>query len=157
MPNKPEPRPKKAPRATPPVETPSTGKAPSRTTINFVLDATLLVMFVVLSINALVVRFVFPRATAAHGWSVWGFGLDDWLDGQIALFGVFAILVLVHVMLHWNWVCGVVTSRLARRWPKMERADDGVKTIYGVGLLIVLLAIVGVCVGTAALMVAPPG
>ena len=124
--------------------------------VNFVLDATLLAMFVTLSINAMIVRFVFPRATAAHGWSVWGFALDDWLDGQIGLLGVFALLVLVHVMLHWNWICGVVTSRLARRWPNIGRADDGVKTIYGVGLLIALLAIVGLCVGAAALMVAPP-
>jgi hypothetical protein len=125
--------------------------------VNFVLDATLLAMFVTLSINAMIVRFVFPRATAAHGWTVWGFGLDDWLDGQIGLLGAFALLVLVHVMLHWNWICGVVTSRLARRWPNIGRADDGVKTIYGVGLLIALLAIVGLCVGAAALMVAPPG
>lgn len=124
--------------------------------INFVLDTTLLVNFIVLAINVLVVRFVFPRATAAAGWSVWSFGIDDWLNGQAAILGLFAVLILVHVMLHWTWICGVVTSRLARRWPSIQRGDDGVRTIYGVGLLIALLAIVGLTVGSAALMVAAP-
>ena len=154
MPSKPEPR--SSPGSVSASRSSSAAKAPSRTSINFVLDSALLVNFVGLAINVLVVRFVFPRATTAAGWQVWGFSLDDWLNGQAAIVGLFAILVLIHVMLHWNWVCGVIASRLTRRWPQLQRADDGVRTLYGVGLLIALLAITGLTVGVAALSIVAP-
>ena len=52
----------------------------SRTDVNFVLDAALLAVFTVLMGVSAVVRFVFPRASAATGWRLWGHSLDDWCD-----------------------------------------------------------------------------
>jgi hypothetical protein len=39
-------------------------------------------------------------------------------------------------MLHWNWVCSVVTAQILR---SRARIDDSMQTIYGVGLLIAIL------------------
>ena len=126
----------------------------SRTAINFVLDTTLLVAFIVLVWCSVVIRFVFPPGPNADGWKLWGWDYDQWSGLQFGLVGTLAVGFLVHVMLHWTWVCGVIVSRLAR--DKKKQIDDGIRTLYGVGLLIVLLGAIGVGVGAAVLSVRAP-
>lgn len=122
--------------------------------INFLLDALLLVLFVALCAAAVIVRFVFPPGPAAKGWTLWGFDYDAWGGIQFGLLAVLAGGILVHVMLHWSWVCNLLASRLGGR---KARVDEGVQTIYGVGLLIVLLNVIGITVAAAKLMIQGPG
>ena len=122
--------------------------------INLLLDAALLVTFTALCFAAVVVRFVFPPGPAAAGWTLWGLDYDAWGGIQFALLAILAGGILVHVMLHWSWVCNVVASRLAGRG---ARVDDGLQTIYGVGLLIGLLLAVGAALAVATLTVKGPG
>jgi hypothetical protein len=114
----------------------------------------LLVMFVALCAAAVIIRFVFPPGPAAKGWTLWGLDYDAWSGIQFALLATLAVGILVHVMLHWSWVCNVAVSRLAR--DKRARVDDGLQTIYGVGLLIVLLNVIGITVATAMLTIKGP-
>ncbi len=130
---------------------------PSRTIVNFILDATLLVVFVMLMAIAAVVRFVFPPATAAVGWRLWGATLDDWLCWEFNLVALLTALVALHLMLHWTWVCGVIAKGLARRRAEPAHMDDGQRTLLGVGLLIVILNIVGALVALATLTIHAPG
>ncbi len=117
------------------------------------LDAALLVVFMALCFAAVVVRFVFPPGPASAGWTLWGLDYDAWGGIQFGLLAVLAGGILVHVMLHWSWVCNVIASRLAGRG---ARVDDGLQTIYGVGLLIGLLLVVGVGLAAAVLTVHGP-
>jgi hypothetical protein len=121
--------------------------------INLLLDAALLVVFTALCFAAVVVRFVFPPGPAAVGWTLWGLDHDAWGGIQFGLLAVLAGGILVHVMLHWSWVCNVLASRLAGRG---ARVDDGLQTIYGVGLLIGLLLAVGTALAVAMLTVRGP-
>lgn len=121
--------------------------------INLLLDAVLLVMFTALCFAAVVVRFVFPPGPAAAGWTLWGLDYDAWGGIQFGLLALLAIGILVHVMLHWSWVCNVLASRVAGRG---GRVDDGLQTIYGVGLLIGLLLTVGAALAAAVLTVRGP-
>lgn len=121
--------------------------------INLVLDAALLVAFTALCFAAVVVRFVFPPGPAAAGWTLWGLDYDAWGGIQFALLAILAAGILVHVMLHWSWVCNVVASRLAGRG---ARLDEGLQTIYGVGLLIGLLLAIGSALAVATLSVRGP-
>ena len=121
--------------------------------INLVLDAALLVVFMALCFAAVVVRFVFPPGPASAGWTLWGLDYDAWGGIQFGLLAVLAGGILVHVMFHWSWVCNVIASRLAGRG---ARVDDGLQTIYGVGLLIGLLLVVGVGLAAAVLTVHGP-
>ncbi len=144
-------------RRSPPI--PSGGKPARRSGwswswINLLLDAALLVAFMAVCFAAVVVRFVFPPGPAAAGWTLWGLDYDAWGGIQFALLAVLAIGILVHVMLHWSWVCNVIASRLAGRG---ARVDDGLQTIYGVGLLIGLLLAVGSALAAAVLTVRGPG
>jgi hypothetical protein len=122
--------------------------------INLALDGVLLVAFVALCIAAAIVRFVFPPGPAAKGWMLWGLDFDSWSGIQFGLLALLAGGILVHVMLHWSWVCNVLASRLAR--DRRTRIDDGVQTIYGVGLLIVLLNVIGITMAAAMLTIKGP-
>jgi len=137
------------------------GPAPSRgrrslswSEINLALDLLLLVNFVALCIAAVVVRFVFPPGPGAKGWMLWGLDYDAWAGIQFGLLAALAVGILVHVMFHWSWVCNVLASRLSRN--KKARVDEGMQTIYGVGLLIVLLNVIGITVAAAWLTVQGP-
>lgn len=123
--------------------------------INLLLDIGLLVVFVLLCIAAVIVRFVFPPGPAAKGWMLWGFDYDAWNGIQFGLLAVLAGGILVHVMVHWSWVCNVLASRFLRS--RSGKVDDGLQTIYGVGLLIVLLNVIGITVAAAMLTITGPG
>ena len=122
--------------------------------INLVLDGALLAVFAVLCFSAAVVRFVFPPGPGAKGWTLWGLDYDAWGGIQFGLLAAFAGGILVHVMLHWSWICTMVAGRFLGRGK--ARIDEGLQTIYGGGLLIVLLAIVGGATAAAALSIKGP-
>ena len=123
----------------------------SRTILNFLLDALLLAAFMTLAVTAVIVRFVFPPGTQADGWTLWGSSYDAWVGLWFNLLCALALMILVHVMLHWSWVCGVVAQRLSKRLGKSVRIDEANQTVYGVGLLVVLFTAAGIVIGAAAL------
>jgi hypothetical protein len=125
----------------------------SRTLVNFFLDCLLLALTLALVWSAILLRFVFPAATHAGGWRLWGMGYDAWADLQFALLGVFVFTVLLHLMLHWNWVCSVVVTRLLRRSGKL---DDGAQTLFGVGTLIAFVLVTLGLLIAAVVTVRPP-
>lgn len=129
-------------------------RAWSWTDINFWLDAALLFMFVALCWCATVIRFVFPPAEAAKDWRLWTADYDQWCSLQFGLLAALALGILVHVMLHWSWVCNVAASRWSKG--KTARIDEGTQTLYGVGLLIVLLHVIAAGVAAAAIMIQRP-
>jgi hypothetical protein len=129
------------------VQTRTRSSGISRSWINFWLDALLLCLFCALMTVAMIVRFVFPPALDSHLWRLWGRTYDDWANLQFSLVAALALGILVHVMLHWSWVCGLIATRLARN--KKAKVDDGLQTLYGVGFLILLLTLIG-CVAAAA-------
>ncbi len=131
----------------------TTGIRWSRTIVNFLLDAVLLAVLTALIAVGLVVQFVFPPATNAAGWTLWGYSYNAWSRWQFGLAGILTLGVLVHVMLHWTWVCGVVVNKLMRRKIQSAQPDDGTRTLYGVATLIVLLAVIGVVVAAANLAI----
>lgn len=131
-----------------------TGETRMRTLVNFWLDVVLLSLFLIVYWTSFVVRFVFPPATLASGWSLWGWSYDQWADLQFVVLSLFAAAVLIHVMLHWSWLCGVLTSRIIRSSKHGRRHwDEGARTLYGVGLLVVLLNFLGIAFAAAVLSV----
>lgn len=126
----------------------------SRSAVNFLLDLILLIAFCTLIACSTIVRFVFPPGTMAQEWSLWGLNFDQWTSLQFGMVATLAFGFMLHVMLHWSWVCGFVAQRLGKG--KKGKVDDGWQTIYGVGLLIVVLHVLGGFVAAAALMIQGP-
>ena len=131
-------------------------KSISRTTINFWLDLSLLVLFLVLTWSAVVLEFVFPPGPSSDGWQLWGWDYVSWRRFQFATHASLALGVLLHVMLHWSWVCGVVAkSRSHRDGRVAPRRDDGSRTLWGVALLIVIVNLIGLAVAASVLSIEP--
>lgn len=81
-----------------------------RSTLNFLID--LLSAVVVLGITAtgLIVRFVLPPGSG-RGRVLWTWDRHEWGDLHFWLAVAAGALLLVHVALHWQWIC-VTTMRL---------------------------------------------
>ncbi len=125
----------------------------SKTILNFWLDVCLLVVFIALSTVTAILQFVFPSPLAAEGWTLWGWDYVDWHDLQFGIICMLAACVLLHVMLHWPWVCGVVATRILHT---KNQTDDGIRTIWGVATLIVLFHIIAIVVAAALFTVESP-
>lgn len=124
----------------------------SRTDVNFALDTLLLLLFLALLAVSAIVRFVFPPATVAAGYSLWGGSYDAWAGVQFGVLAIFALAVVVHLMLHWTWVCNLVAIRCGRSKREAKRKlDEGIMTLYGVGLLIACVGVIGLVVAAAAM------
>ncbi|MCA9087893.1 MAG: hypothetical protein KDA90_04585 [Planctomycetaceae bacterium] len=113
----------------------------SKTIINFWLDVLLMINFVVLAYVSAVLQFVFPAGFEAAGWTVWGSDVVAWQNFQFATICVFGAAITLHVMLHWNWVCGVINKQLLGR-TVIKR--DGTDTLIGVGVIAVILHILAI-------------
>jgi hypothetical protein len=130
----------------------------NKTVINFWLDCCLLVLFLLLCWISVTLRYVFPVATQSTGWTLWGIDYLGWTDLQFASLCLMLAAVLLHVMLHWSWVCGVLESWQRKRQGRgaTGKSDTGQRTLWGVGLLIVLLNLLGIGVAAAALAIQGP-
>lgn len=105
--------------------------------INFWLDVVLAGLFLVLAWMLIVIRYVFPRGVRV--WTIWGGAVEDWQDALFGVFCIFSLGIVLHVMLHWDWICATVATRLLGR--KAER-DDGTQTLIGVGVLVVAIHLI---------------
>ena len=123
----------------------------TRTDVNFWLDCLLAAAFFGLAAISMLIRFVFPRAQDSSGWTLWSYSYDDWIQAQFAVLAILTLLILVHVMLHWNWVCCVAQQRVLNSGNK--KPDNGWQTIVGVGLMIVILNLLGILMGVAMMMI----
>ena len=123
--------------------------------INFWVDAGLLVLLVLLGWESAMLQIVFPAPTLAAGWTLWALTFDQWRDIQFATLCSLAFAVLVHLMLHWNWICSVIATQIVQT---RSRPDEGMQTIYGVATLLAVLHIIaaGVILG-ARLRASAPG
>jgi hypothetical protein len=128
----------------------------SKTTVNFWLDSFLLLVFLMLCWATVIVRFVFPVPTKSEGWKLWGLDYLAWTDLSFGLLCILAAGILLHVMLHWSWVCGVLGSWLRKRPAGPPKADNGSRTIWGVALLIAIFNVLGLGIAVAALTIQQP-
>ena len=121
--------------------------------VNFWLDASLLVTVTFVGCIAAMMQVVFPAPTMAAGWSLWGLTYNQWHDLQFGSICFCGLVILLHVMLHWNWVCNVVGAQILRI---KGRPDDGKQTIYGVATLIAVLSLILAAIVAAMLTVHEP-
>ncbi|MCK6483073.1 MAG: DUF4405 domain-containing protein [Phycisphaerae bacterium] len=79
----------------------------TRATLNFVID--LVTYFVMLAMIAtgLLVRYILPRGSGER-LSAWNMTRHEWGDVHFWLAVSLGVLLLLHLALHWHWVCNLV-------------------------------------------------
>lgn len=128
----------------------------SWTIVNFWLDGALGMTFLSFAWVTIVIRYVFPPVTHSAGWRLWGLDIDQWIGCQVSLLAIFSLGILIHLMLHWSWICGVFHSKIWSQKQGRGVPDDGPRTIYGVGLLVLVLNLIGLLLGLAAFCIESP-
>lgn len=113
---------------------------------NFWLDFSIFLVFAGMAVTGFVLKWVLPsRCGEGSGWSGgwvgveglgeegarWFLGIhrSQWLDAHFTLSLLLAALILVHFVMHWNWIRCVMRTQLFR-WPagrKAERRSSGEK------------------------------
>lgn len=114
-----------------------------RPTPRFLLDLVLTFVFLGLIQISLLLHFVFPRPSRSRGWVLWSLDYDQWAFLQFSFLIGFCLLILLHLIVQWNWICGYVATRISKRLGRRVQIDESGKTIYGVGLLVVVLSALG--------------
>ena len=129
----------------------------TRTTVNFLLDCALGTIFLSIMFSPSCCDSCFHPPRAPRNGRCGEPRTDDWAQFEFAILCLFTLAVLVHIMLHWTWVCGVVSNRLTEWRNQPMGIDEASRTVYGVGLLIVVVNVIGVSIAVAALTIqAPP-
>lgn len=116
-----------------------------RSRLNFLVDLmTLLAIFVMIA-TGLVIRFTLPPGTGGRhgegGLILWGLGRHDWGDVHFWAAVVLGVLLVVHVALHWSWVCTMLRGLVCGAGCGVRPA--GRQSIYGVGFLLLVVLVFG--------------
>jgi hypothetical protein len=108
----------------------------TRTSMNFWLDFLSFLVMIGLAATGGIVHYVFPAGTG-HFYLLFGLGRHDF--GQIHFYlAVAAIVLLVlHVLLHWSWICGVIGKSVGSPAPSQKaRMTWGLSLLCGVVLFL---------------------
>ena len=110
-----------------------------RNSINFWVD--ILAMLAVLGLvitGAVMLWHLPPGYKGGHGITLWGWGRHDFGALHLWLGVAFLVLVTVHLILHWAWVCATTArffgAESGRRW---QRLVVGLIFIIILGILII--------------------
>jgi hypothetical protein len=114
-----------------------------RSSFNFALDfVTLLLMLVMIS-TGLIIRFVLPPGTGGReggGQRLWAWGRHDWGDLHFWLAVSLGALLVVHVAMHWSWVCGLLRRRRSAPPGISRPVSHAARNVSGVSFLVLLAA-----------------
>lgn len=126
-----------------------------RDTLNFVVDLLALVAMMGLIASGLVQRYLLPPGSrGGRGLSLWGLDRHGWGDIHFWIAVGLGALLVLHVALHWTWVCVLVA-----RWLRPAEAPAGIpsatrRNIAGLVFLVVLAALTAGFVWAASRQVA---
>jgi hypothetical protein len=120
---------------------------------NFWLDVLLGCSVSFLMWVSAMIQMVFPPASRSEGWKLWGWTYDQWRNAQFGAVCVCVLLALEHVVMHWNWVCGVITTKMLRL---KKRPDEAVQKLYGIAFFFMLMGIAFAGLIAATFMVKQP-
>jgi len=125
----------------------------TRPAIHFTVDVVLFLTFLSVLWTSALLQFVFPPATRADGWQLWGWTYDQWHTASFVCLAVFTLGTLVHLILQWGWICNFLASRITKRKGTRVSIPDGIKTLYGVGTLAATLGVLGILLAVAEIMI----
>jgi len=114
-----------------------------KNTLNFLVDVVTLLTMLSMIFTGLLLKFVLPprRGTGPHQ-MLWGWDRHDWGGVHFWIAVTLGSLLLLHVALHWQWVCATV-GQFFRRGEARTSSAPPIRNAWGVGFLILVVALVG--------------
>ena len=120
-------------------------RRPPTQAVNFTIDVVTLVVMLAVAATGLVLRYVLPPGSrGGRGLQLWGLTRHEWGDVHFWLVVALGGLIVVHVTLHWTWVCAVMG-----RWCRVGQSSAARRFVYGVAFLAGIAALLGAIVWLA--------
>lgn len=113
-----------------------------RTTLNFAIDAATFVVMLAMITTGLLVRFILPPGSGERR-ALWEYSRHDWGDVHFWLAVALGSLLLVHIALHWSWICSLVLSWVPHADSSIRRKSAIRRNRAGAALMIVVAGFVG--------------
>ena len=108
-----------------------------RNTLNFVLDIVSLLNLLFLMVSGYVMTYTLPPREGSNVYrSLWGMDRHDWGDWHFWAAVLFVVLMVLHVALHWEWVC-LTVGRMFRR----GGGSPAARNVYGGAFFLAIAAI----------------
>ena len=103
-------------------------------TQNLIIDSIAFALFLFLASTGILMYFILPPGSGAHGNVIWGLSRHDWgtVHFWIAI-SLLAVLAL-HLILHWNWIVCQIKGR-----PSADTPNARMRVAIGVAALILLV------------------
>jgi hypothetical protein len=138
-----------------PVVSSSPRRGVSRNVVNFVIDSFTLLAMLAMVATGLLMRFVLPPGSrGGRGLGLWGLTRHDWGDVHFWLSVALGGLLVIHLLLHWTWVCTVVNTWLHPDRARRPAVSAARRCVLGVGFILVLAAVLVGFLGIASASVA---
>lgn len=108
-------------------------------TMNFYIDLAACVVMILLAATGLILRYVLLPGSGGRGGGsqllLWGLGRHDWGGLHVWLSIALGVLIVLHLVLHWSWVCATTRRCLPSfaQWP--SSTPKAVQNLCGIGLL----------------------
>lgn len=112
-----------------------------RNMLNFVIDALTLLVALGLVATGLMMKFILPPGSARNGLLLWGWNRHEWGDVHFWLSMAAIGLVVVHLFLHWQWVCTTIGRMFTG--PGYGTPTRGRRLAGGIAALILCVGLVG--------------
>jgi len=114
-------------------------------TFNFWIDLVSFVVFLALAFTGLLIYCVLPPCGSCTGGgcahanapTLWGLGRHDFGRVHFYLALATVTLIVVHICLHWTWVCSTFCSLFGLKTASTDRRD-----LYGILILVLLVALI---------------
>ncbi len=103
--------------------------------LNFLVDFGAFLGFLTLISTGLVMYFVLPARSGRN--MVWGLTRHEWGDIHFWISIIFLLLIVIHTILHWNWISCMVKKRIL---DKLGTIGKIMLVLFIVLLLILTLA-----------------
>jgi len=115
-----------------------------RNTVNFWIDLVSFVVFFVLAFTGLLIYYALPPCgsctgsgcTEENALTLWGFGRHEFGRVHFYLALMTVTLVVIHICLHWTWVCSTLCNLVALKAGSADR-----RRRYGMLVLILLVTL----------------
>lgn len=115
-----------------------------RQILNFVIDTAALLVVLAMVATGFLLKWVLPPGSrGGQGLQLWGLTRHEWGDVHFWLAVALLLLALVHVALHWAWVCALVGRWVGGSSPSGSAVTRSRQWLYGIGFLIVCCLLVG--------------
>lgn len=117
-----------------------------RSSLNLLIDVLSTLVMLALIATGLVVRYTLPAGSGGHGRGgglvLWGLDRHGWGDVHFWLAVTVGVLMVLHVAMHWRWVCATVRHVLRRGEPAGS-AGPLRSNLYGVGFVAAIVLLIG--------------